>query len=194
METITWRQSLLIINRSNQIRSDASNCDGRHEQTYRSHFTFPGKRFLAIFIFFCDNDYLSNTKSVTIVIITQLYAKRYKYPPTRKSNIETINENDVIRRSQFSAILCHKPLLSTLYIITHFIYLLHHTTSLLSSSNQRWFHAGKTTSRFSFQRNSAHRNNVTYQSKAMHTMHTNRSWFAPLTSLVHVGWKFGPLR
>lgn len=84
-------------------------------------FYFPGKRFLAIFIFFCDNDYLSNTKSVTVVIITQSYAKRYKYPPTCKSNIKTTNENDVVSQrirvtnDQFSAILCHKLLLSTLY-------------------------------------------------------------------------------
>lgn len=43
MKTITWRQSLLIINRSNQIRSDARNHDGRHEQTYRE----AGERFIS---------------------------------------------------------------------------------------------------------------------------------------------------
>lgn len=44
METIARRQSLLIINRSNQIRSDARNHDGRHEQTYREAVLFPGKK------------------------------------------------------------------------------------------------------------------------------------------------------
>lgn len=43
IETITWRQSL-IINRSNQIRSDARNYDGRHEQTYKEAVLFPGKK------------------------------------------------------------------------------------------------------------------------------------------------------
>lgn len=35
MKIITRRQSLLTINRCNQIRSDARNRDSRHEQTQR---------------------------------------------------------------------------------------------------------------------------------------------------------------
>lgn len=127
MKTIIWRQSLLIINRSNQIRSDARNCDDWHEQTYREAILFPRKKIPRDFYIFCDNDYLSNTKSVTVVMIIQSYAKRYKYPPTRKSNIKTTNENDVvpqrirITNDQFSAILCHKLLLSTLYYHSFYI-------------------------------------------------------------------------
>lgn len=54
IKTITWRQCLLIINRSNQIRSDARNHDGRHEQIYREakeRFISREKRFLAALIF-----------------------------------------------------------------------------------------------------------------------------------------------
>lgn len=44
IKTIASRQSLLTINRSNQIRSDARNHDGRHEQTYREVVLFPRKK------------------------------------------------------------------------------------------------------------------------------------------------------
>lgn len=52
MKTIIWRQSLLIINCSNQIRSDARNCDGWHEQTYREAILFPRKKIPRNFYIF----------------------------------------------------------------------------------------------------------------------------------------------
>lgn len=129
METITWRQSLLIINRSNQIRSDARNCDGRHEQTYREAILFPWKKIPRDFYIFCDNDYLSNTKSVTVVIITQSYdhtrsvtstlqlVNRTSRPPTKTTSFLIEFASRTVNFRQFYVINhCYRH-----YIITHFI-------------------------------------------------------------------------
>lgn len=69
----------------------------RHIEKPRS-VLFPRDKKKDSSLFFCDNDYLPNTKSVTIVTITQSYAKRYKYPPTRKSNFKIHQTNDIVLR------------------------------------------------------------------------------------------------
>lgn len=128
------------------------------------------------------------------MIITQ------SYDHTRSVNIKTTNENDVVphrirvTNGQFSAILRHKPLLSTLYY--HSFYIIF--TSPYDDVAPFFFQStsipgrGKKVS-FSSQRNSTHRNNVTYQSKATRCTRTVHDLLATLPSIVHVGWKFGPL-
>lgn len=148
MKTITWRQCLLIINRSNQIRSDARNHDGRHEQTYRQageRFISREKRLLATLIFAttitCQTrkalqswQSLNHTRSVTSTL--QLVNRTSRSSMKRRRSLRerasrTVTGHD-FRRFQVTAVT---SLLSPFFFFTTY-FLLHRTTmSLLSSSN-----------------------------------------------------------
>jgi len=161
-------------------------------------FYFPGKK-IPRDSYFCDNDYLSNTKSVTVVAITQSYAKRYKYPPIRKSNFKIINEQRYSHRTRitnsvagrFSAISHRKSLLHYYYhSFLQCYFLLHRTTmSFLSSSNLRWFQR-----RFEKETSSQHKTArtkttslISQESLDARIVHDFR--FPVTLSTIHIGWK-----
>jgi len=180
METIAWRQSLLIINRNNQIRSDARNHDSRHGQTYREAVLFPRKKDYSRLLFLRqrllakhEKRYSRDNHSIIREALQVLSNSLELINRTSRSSM-----NDVVFRKlasltitgRFSAISCRCYII----IITLFFYNVHFTSPYddvapvflqLTSIPARGGNIS--------QHNETHRNNVTNQSRI--TRSTDRS-------------------
>jgi len=179
METIAWRQSLLIINRNNQIRSDARNHDSRHGQTYREAVLFPGKKDYSRLLFLrqrllakhekrYSRQSLNHTRSVTSTL---------QLATAHKSNFKIINERCRLQKTRI--VNDHGSIFGNFMSLLHhyyhpFFYNVHFTSPYddvapvflqLTSIPARGGHIS--------QHNETHRNNVTNQSRV--TRSTDRS-------------------